>query len=274
MPPELTSDLPTLRYSRPRGLDEALAAIARPGACIYAGGTDLLVALSERRPWTRFVRDIVDIKQLDAARGIATRGAELRIGALVTAHELAAHPAVRRQATVLAEAASLTSAPALRRRGTLGGNLITPHPAGDVTTALLALGAMVEVADDGAVSELPLADFMTSQAQQWPRQRLILAVRVPRARGSAFEKVAARTGFSRSLVAVAVTVVGRRLQVALGGLHLRPFLATRTAAALQQGDPVSAALAAECRPPADGLEAHRLHLAEVLIARALTRARA
>ena len=80
------------------------------GACIYAGGTDLLVALTERRPWTCFVRDVVDIKQLDQARGIVTRGAEMRIGALVTAHELASHPGVRRQANVLAEAASLTSA--------------------------------------------------------------------------------------------------------------------------------------------------------------------
>jgi len=268
------SDLPTLRYSRPQSLDEALAAIARRGACIYAGGTDLLVALTERRPWTRFVREVVDIKALEAARGITLAGAELRIGALVTAHELASHPGVRRHAAALAEAASLTSAPALRRRGTLGGNLTTPHPAGDVTTALLALDAVVEVADRGTVGALPLTDFMTSQAQQWPRQRLILAVRVPRCRRSAFEKVAARAAFSRSLVAVAVAVVGRRLQVALGGLRERPFLATETSAALQQRRSLAAALAAECRPPADGLGLHRLHLAAALIARALTQVRA
>lgn len=267
------ADLPPLRYSRPERLDEALAAIARPGACIYAGGTDLLVALTERRSWARFVREVVDVKRLAVAAGISARGGALRIGALTTAHELAAHPAVRRHAPALAEAAGRTSAPALRRRGTLGGNLTTPHPAGDVATALLALGALVEVADGAAVETRPLAEFMTTQAEEWPRQQLILAVRVPPTGGSAFERVAARTAFSRALVAVTVAVVGRRVRVALGGFHTRPFLATATAAALERGEPLGAALAAECRPPADARGPHRLGLAAALIARALVRAR-
>lgn len=266
--------LPPLRYSRPERLDETLAALARPGACIYAGGTDLIVALSERRPWTRFVREVVDIKHLDAARGITTHGAELRIGALATAHELARHAGVRRHATVVAEAASLTSAPALRRRGTLGGNLTTPHPAGDITTALLALDARVEVADGRTVATWSLTDFMRVQGEEWPRQRLILAVRIRRCRHSAFERLAARTAFSRSQVAVAVAIVGRRARVALGGLQARPFLATGVGAAWNEHGSVAAALAAECRPSEVASAATRLHLAEVLLGRAVTRARA
>ena len=129
------SDLPDLAYVRPRHLGAARAALARPGAHVYAGGTDLLVALHERRPWARFVRTLVDVKALAPARGIVARGNTVRIGALVTAAELAASPLVRRAAPVLAEAARLTSSPALRRRGTVGGNLATPHPAGDVATA-------------------------------------------------------------------------------------------------------------------------------------------
>ena len=274
------SDLPALRYSRPRRLTEALTALARPGACVYAGGTDLLVALAERRPWVRFVREVVDIKALDDARGItrvdgALRQGALRIGALVTADELMTHAGVRRHAPVLADAASQTAAPALRRRGTVGGNLVTPHPAGDVTTALVALGAVVEVADGRRVRVLPIVELLASQAETWPRQRLILAVRVPRAPRSAFEKLAARGTFGRAFVAVAVVVHGRRVQVALGGVGMRPCLAPATAAALWQGGDVAQALAADCEATGEACaSAHRLRMAAVLVTRAFERARA
>ncbi|MBK9241181.1 MAG: FAD binding domain-containing protein [Acidobacteria bacterium] len=62
------------------------------------------------------------------------------------------------------EAAAQTSAPALRRRATVGGNITTPHAAGDITTALLALDAMVVVADRQSCDHSPLADFMSAQA--------------------------------------------------------------------------------------------------------------
>ena len=80
--------------------------------------------------------------------GIVDVGDSLRVGAAVRPHTLAASRLARRVAPALAEAAAATSSPALRRRGTVGGNIVTPHPAGDVATALLALGATVEIADN------------------------------------------------------------------------------------------------------------------------------
>ncbi len=284
----MPSDLPPLRYVRPTGLADALTALALPGACIYAGGTDLVVALGERRPWTRFVRTVVDVKALAEARGLGRHGRGLRIGALTTAHELAHDPRVRRLVPVLAEAAAMTASPALRRRGTVGGNLVTPHPAGDVTTALLALGAEVEVAVGRRVVVEPPPVFLAAQAKAWPRQRLVLGVRVPAAPRSAFERLAPRSAFSRALVAVAVAVVGRRPRVALGGLGARPLLAPATADALRT-PPASratrateraalaierAALAIDCPPPGDADGAYRLHVAHVLLARARARVRA
>lgn len=268
------SDLPPLRYARPRTLRDALAALARRGACVYAGGTDLLVALGERRPWARFVRELVDVKDLSEARGVTRVDGGFRIGALVTAAELAADPSVRRHAPALAEAARLTSAPALRGRGTLGGNLVTPHPAGDVATALVALDARVEVAGARGVRLVPVADFIAEQADGWPTQRLVLAVRVAPGPASAFEKIADRAAFGRALVAAAVVAHGRGLRVALGGLGPRPFPAPGTAAALQQGYGLAAALAAECRPGGEDDAAHRLALAGVVVARARERASA
>ncbi len=84
------SDLPELSYTRPRTVPEAIAALKRRGARAYAGGTDLLVAMAARRPWVGAVSELVDIKNLAAAKGISERGASLRIGALTTTAELAA----------------------------------------------------------------------------------------------------------------------------------------------------------------------------------------
>lgn len=269
------SDLPELSYCRPRDLDEALAALARPGARIYAGGTDLLVALTARRAWAKTVRELVDIKRLEAMCGIVDVGDSLRVGAAVTAAALAASRLVRRATPALAEAAAATSSPALRRRGTVGGNLVTPHPAGDVATALLVLGASVEIAADDGPREIPLAELMTPRARAWPRKRLVVAVKVPKSPSSAFVKLGSRAAFSRSIVAVAVSITDDGVRVALGGMHTRPFLAERTAAALAAGGAVRAALRREARPPADGLASaeHRLHLGEALLDRALVRVR-
>ena len=267
------SDLPALSYCRPRGRGEAAEAIARPGACIYAGGTDLLVALAQRRPWALFVREIVDIKGLDEAKEVRVVGDRLRIGALVTTEQLASSPLVRRELPALAQAAASTSAPALRRRGTIGGNITTPHPAGDVATALLALEATVEMMDGTDVRHVPLTTFAASQADAWPRQQLIVAVNVRRCRRSAFEKSGLRSSFSRSVVAVGVAVAGDRVTVALGGMRERPFVATETAAAIAESRPVAPPLRTECRPPDDGFVSpeYRLRLAEVLVGRALAR---
>lgn len=255
--------LPELSYTRPRSLTEAITALKRQGARAYAGGTDILVALAHRQPWVRAVTELVDIKDLAAARGITNRSASLRIGALTTAAELATHPAIGRHARALAEAAGHTAAPALRRRGTIGGNLGTPHPAGDLTIALLALGATVElVGGDGRRRRVTVGQYLRPSTA---RSRLVLAVHVPKCPGSAFEKLGARRGFSRSIVAVAVAL-GEPGGVAIGGTAQRPFAANRTAAALHRGDALVDALAADGLPPA-----HRQLLA-VLTARAHRRA--
>lgn len=266
-------DLPAFIYSRPQTLAAVQAALARPGTCIYAGGTDLLVALAERRPWVRFVREVVDIKGVPEAQGVTECGTRLRIGALATAAELASHRLVRRHARVLAEAAAQTSSPALRQRGTVGGNISAPHPAGDVATALLALDATVEVAEGTARREVSLVDFMRAQARHWPRQNLILTVSIRKCRRSAFEKVGARAAFSRSLVAVGVAEVENQLLIALGGLSERPFLSSQLAETVADGGSLATALAAECRPPADALasESYRLGLAATLVRRAVAR---
>lgn len=241
------STLPPFDYLRARSVDQVLEALQQPGARIFAGGTDLLVALAERRPGVADVRVLVDIKAVEDAGGVAVRSEALHIGAATTAHELAIHPLVARHAAALGEAAAVTASPALRHRATVGGNLATPHPAGDVATALLALGATAEIATAGGGRAAVPVDRLLDPGARPSGSEFIVAVRVPLGGDSAYEKMGRRRGFSRAQTAVAVCLRGETMRVAVAGPGERPRL---VGAPTDDGDPlddVSAALLARAR---------------------------
>jgi xanthine dehydrogenase YagS FAD-binding subunit len=108
-------------YQRAATIKEAAQAAARPEARILAGGTDLLGCLrDEIFP----ARNLVSITGLQELKGIRSRsGGGLRIGALATLAEIAAHADVKKSYPVLEQAARSAATPQLRNQGTLGGNL-------------------------------------------------------------------------------------------------------------------------------------------------------
>ena len=97
----------------------ALAA-ARPGAGYIAGGTTLIDLMRETvmRPAT-----VIDINALPY-HSIDVQPSNLRIGALVRMSELSAHPVVRAQFPVIAEALDASASPQLRNMASIGGNLM------------------------------------------------------------------------------------------------------------------------------------------------------
>ena len=110
-----------LRYDSAKDLDQAIALVARPGARIIAGGTDLLGAMESGLDVATAVVDISRAASMHAIAGAADGG--LRIGAGARLEDIAGHPDVRSRFPVLAEAAASVGTPALRAMGTLGGNL-------------------------------------------------------------------------------------------------------------------------------------------------------
>jgi xanthine dehydrogenase YagS FAD-binding subunit len=113
--------LPSFAYTRPASLDEATKTLSERPARALAGGTDLLGCL---RDGVLTAETVVSLAGLGELRGIAeTPGGGLRLGALATVAEVAAHPAVHRGYRALAEAAASVASPQLRNQGTVGGNL-------------------------------------------------------------------------------------------------------------------------------------------------------
>ncbi len=113
--------IPQFSYMKASSLDEAVKHAAGKGACIHAGGTDLLGCL---RDGVFSADTLVSISRLAKLKGIQeTADGGLRIGALTTIAEVAASPVMAKSFTALAQAASEVASPQLRNQGTIGGNL-------------------------------------------------------------------------------------------------------------------------------------------------------
>ena len=108
-------------YARPKAMSEAVE-LARDGATLMAGGTDLLglmkdgIAAPER---------IVDIRDLEPLKGWSrSKGKGLRIGALVPLVELETSADLGRWMPIVREAMEPAATLQLRTMGTVGGNLL------------------------------------------------------------------------------------------------------------------------------------------------------
>lgn len=107
-------------YTRASDTREAINAGRRGGRYI-AGGTTLVDLMREtvERP-----QDLVDISGLPLHEVSVTERGGLRIGALVTMAEAAAHPKVRTLFPVVSQALELSASAQLRNMATIGGNIM------------------------------------------------------------------------------------------------------------------------------------------------------
>jgi CO/xanthine dehydrogenase FAD-binding subunit len=137
----LASDAPV---ASPSKLDDALLWLTEhPGACVLAGGTDVMVQI-EAGALTP--REVLNIWGLDALRGVRRHGQRIWIGALTTYAGLIRSEIAQAEAPSLVEAARTVGARQIQNRGTLGGNIANASPTGDTLPVLLSLDAVIEVA--------------------------------------------------------------------------------------------------------------------------------
>lgn len=224
-------------YYRAGSVDEAHRLIAaHPGAKLLAGGHSLVPLLKLRLAAPPAV---IDIGRIASLRGIARKGNHLRIGALTTHAELVASAELRAAVPALAETAALVGDPAVRNRGTIGGNVAHADPASDLPIVLLALDARF-AARGPAVERLIGADefFTGIMATALADDEILLAVEVPAStagQGSAYVKFSHPASRYAVLGAAAVIAVKdgtcTAARVAVGGLlpHARRALSVERA---------------------------------------------
>lgn len=274
-------------YARPTSLAEALDLLAErgPEARILAGGTDLIIRLRDGSAAPSLVVDVKRVAELEP--GIREDAGTLVIGATTVMTDIAAHPAVRRHAAALAEAAAVVGSVQIRNRATLGGNLCNASPAADTAPALLVHGARAVVAGPQGTRRLAVDDlFVRSGVTTLARGELVTAIELPmpddriasahqrrtRRRGHDLASVTLACGVDRSgVVRIAYGSVGPRplLLIDRSGVLLDPAAADETRAAVYE------AIFADASPSVRSMRAgpeYRLAMLRVLGRRALATA--
>src|SRR6266511_5372771 len=168
----------TTDFFIPRSVDEAVGLLHEHGAdlTVMGGGTLVMGLINDGR---LFQRPTMSLARAGMA-SVRDAGDEIEIGAATTIAQLSQLESL----PILAEAASLFGAPAVRHMATVGGNLFAAPPAGDIAVPLLALDAQVELAGPAGRRTLPLDQFFTGQGQTGRApDELVIAIRVPRPAG-------------------------------------------------------------------------------------------
>jgi len=224
-------------FARPADLAEALTLVReRPDATVVAGGTDWGVEVNLRGARPSYV---VAVDRLPELRAFTADERGLEIGAALTLSE--AEAALDGRVPMLDEVFDLFASRLIRNSATIGGNLATASPIGDLAPALMALDAEVVLASADGDRSVPVADYFTGYRETVRRpDELIRAVRVPLpvAGISAFHKIAKRRFDDISSVAVGVAIevtdgVVAAARIGLGGVAATPVRARATEAALE-----------------------------------------
>ena len=224
-------------FARPADLTEALALLAAdPGAVAVAGSTDWGVEVNLKG---RRAGSVVALDRLPELRGIDLGGDVIDIGAALTLSEVEA--ALGDTVPLLAQVWPAFASRLVRNGATIGGNLATASPIGDLAPALLALDARLVLASADGEREVPLHGFFTGyRATVLRPAELVRSVRIPTplAARTTFRKVSKRRldDISSVAVAIALDVVDgavARARVGLGGVAATPVRALATEAALE-----------------------------------------
>jgi carbon-monoxide dehydrogenase medium subunit len=276
-------------YHRAGSVEEAIELLGRiDGAKLLAGGHSLLPMMKLRLAQPPAV---VDIGRLDALRAIEATDSGVRVGALARHGEIAASELLAEHCPLLPEAAAQIADPAVRNRGTLGGNIAHADPASDLPAVLVALEATIHLLGPGGQRQVAAGDFFIDLLMTDLRPaEVITHVELPRlgaGTGSCYLKVEhPASGYAVCGAAALLRFEGGSVaaaRLAFNGIAARPLDATAVGAALVGGAAADEAIAAAVDAhlavgdPLGDVHAsgeYRVQLAKVYGKRALRRARA
>jgi CO/xanthine dehydrogenase FAD-binding subunit len=137
--------LPRFQFKEPKTLMEALKIAEQNAgkAAFIAGGTDLLVNLKKKVVNYEVIISMERLADLTVLKYSDENG--LTLGAMTRIGDLEDSPMVKEKYPALAIAASCLGSMQIRNRATVGGNICTARPAGDMIGPLIAYGAVVRL---------------------------------------------------------------------------------------------------------------------------------
>ncbi len=271
---------------RPATIDAALEMLGRlPDARPVAGGTDLLLDLA-RGPAGPPV-ELIDLTAISGFDDISETDDALILSGGVTHNAVVADERLVRHALPLAQACLEVGSAQLRNRATIAGNLATASPANDTISALMALGAEVEIRSANHRRLVPVTEFFVGfRRTTLAADELICSISVPKLgpnQRGLWAKLGNRSAQAISIIHAAA-VVGfdadgsvNHATIAMGSVAPTVvLLPTDELVGHQPSSAIIAAAAADAKAainPIDDVRAsapYRRALAETMIQRMLT----
>ncbi|MFC5713924.1 FAD binding domain-containing protein [Thalassorhabdus alkalitolerans] len=178
-------------------------------ALFIAGGTFIQL---QREKGTPLPKHMISLEQIKEMKGITKEESEegtfLKIGALTTLAGCLRDDDLKEHYPFFIEAVKNVAAPAVRSRGTIGGNI--SYGKGDIIPALLVLQAKVTYFIEAEYITEPIEEYMDAiyGKDQDPTSRLLLSVSLPfeEVQNKPFrfyKKVGRREAFTASMLTVA-----------------------------------------------------------------------
>lgn len=238
-------------YLSPKTLDAAFDAMAANQGRhrLIAGATDLLPWAREGRAGDVHIPVLIDVAGIPELNVREVGGGKVRLGAATRFQRFLDDRAIVAAMPVMPRMAVWFADDQIRESATIGGNIVNASPAADGTPALLAHGAVVELAARAGGEivrrRIPLNDFMAGPGQtQIAPDQIVVAIECDAlpGHGAAFEKVGHRRSLVISTVCLAVSIKldasGRRfddVRLAIAGIGPVPVRLTDVEAFLKAG---------------------------------------
>lgn len=196
-------------------------------ALVIAGGTTTVPLINKK---IIEASEIIALEKLPL-RYVKKRGKGVEIGALSSVADLQTSPDVP---VALRKAAASIHGLALKESATIGGNIFTPAPGGDLATALLSIDAKVVLQGAKRKRIVPLSNFFRGPMQFSMRRDEILTsilIDKPPTHSNFIKQTIWRfSGPTIASVAIGADHDGKlkRLFIAVGGLTPHPYRATNS----------------------------------------------
>ena len=146
------------RLEEPETVREVSELLARFGesAKVYAGGTELLLAMKEG--FVQYER-LINVKKLTGLNEVKLDNGTAHIGALCTHRQLETAPVLQQRLPALVKLEKNVANVRVRQVGTLGGNLCFAEPHADPGILLMALAAKMVAEKSSSKREITAEAF-------------------------------------------------------------------------------------------------------------------
>jgi len=142
-------------YHRASSADDAVSKLSSADDGKFVSGGQTLIPTMKQR--LAAPSDLIDLRHIDAMKGITVDGKKVTIGAATTHAEVASDKKLAKACASISGLAGNIGDPHVRHMGTIGGSIANNDPAADYPAAMIALNAEIMTTK----RTIPAGDFFT-----------------------------------------------------------------------------------------------------------------